>query len=188
MDCFGELLIGRGGLSHLCGKLFILLVYLFDLLLQAFILFAEAFDLFEIVAHDSFESCDFSLELFDLGATCREVFGMFALLFIEFADQALHFHTSLIVLLHQRVIFQVDLLTLILREVIVELIELIGKEELIIGEGKAVGASLRFVDSYSVAVVADYQHYYQGDKSHQCHTAGYKNRFKFLIHDTMCFN
>lgn len=67
------------------------------------------------------------------------------LLVVKFLDKTFHLHARLVVLLYQRVVLQIYLLPFILVEVRVQLVELAGEQQLVVGYGQTVGAGLRLV-------------------------------------------
>lgn len=119
------------------------------------------------MTHYAFQRRDLALQLLDLGARCGHVLVVALFLGVQFAQQPFHLHARGVVFLHQRVVFQINLLSLILVEVGVELIELVGQYQLVVGYGQRIGARLRLVTRHGVAVIFDNQHYNQGNQRHQ---------------------
>ena len=136
------------------------------------------------MAHDSFKSGNFPFELFDFSPAGGHILIVSALFGIEFADKPFDFHAGLVVLLDERVVLEIYLLTFILVEVGVELIELIGEEELVVGDGEGVSAGLGVVDGGRVAGIADDKPDYKSDKDNQ-HSESAKDKHLefFLIHN-----
>ena len=92
--------------------------------------------------HDSLEGGYLALKLLDF----RTVGIVAALLGRELLEESLHLEAGLVVLLHEGVVFQIHLLIFILREVGVELVELVGEQQTVVGQQKAVGLGTGVVD------------------------------------------
>ncbi len=117
------------------------------------------------MAHDALEGGNLTFELLDLGAARVHVLVVALLLLVKLADKSLDFHACLVVLLHERVVLEVNLLAFILVEIGIELVELIGKQELVVCDSEAVGACRGLVDSVCIAVVPDDEHHHEGDEA-----------------------